>query len=89
MLKAVFPVVPYARLFADESGGAIFNIGSLSIQDTVFAENTAADGGLAIANQEPPLDLGNVTFHGNMLSCPPDEYRDFEQVSTVALWIQS
>lgn len=69
---------------SDQSGGALFNIGSLSIDDTLFSENTAAEGGLAVmTNEGPPLELENVSFHGNTLSCPPDEYLDFDQVSTV------
>lgn len=67
--------------FADESGGALFNIGPLTIIDAVFEGNTAAAGGLAIANAEPLPDMGNVTFHGNLLSCSPGEYSDFDQVS--------
>lgn len=67
--------------FADVSGGSIFNIGLLAINDTVFSENTAMDYGLAVMNEEPALDMSNVTFHDNMLSCLPDEYSDFDDVS--------
>lgn len=76
-----------AACFVDDSGGALFNTGSLTIHDTVFTENTAANGGLAIMNDKPPVELGNVTFHGNMLSCPPEKYSDHEQVSTVAIYV--
>ena len=76
--------------FADESGGALFNIGSLAVINTVFSENTTADGGLDIMNEDPPLGLWNATFDGNMLSCPPEEYNDFYQVSTVVVrrWVK-
>ena len=75
--------------FSDESGGALFNIGLLTITDALFEGNTAADGGLAIANEPPPLDMGNVTFNGNMLSCLFDEYRDLDQVNTAVSMLSS
>lgn len=71
-----------AHVFADGSGGALFNIGQLKIINTVFSENVAAEGGLAIMNHEPLLDTWNVSFHGNKLTCNPDEYNDFNHVRT-------
>lgn len=68
--------------FEDESGGALFNIGPLEINNTMFKENTAADGGLAVMNEQAPLDLWNVSFDGNMLSCDPDQYLDLDHVRT-------
>lgn len=78
----IFSMCCTIACFADEFGGALFTIGSLAVNNTVFSENTAADGGLAIMSDDPPLALRNVTFQRNMLSCSPDEYSDFDQVST-------
>ena len=65
------------------TGGALYNTGSLRIIDTLFAENTAEDGGLAIQNGESAVELWNVTFEENILSCPSQMYGDIEDVSTV------
>lgn len=76
-----------AHVFADGSGGALFNIGQLKIINTVFSENVAAEGGLAIMNHEPLLDTWNVSFHGNKLTCNPDEYNDFNHVRTPNVFV--
>ena len=65
------------------TGGALYNTGSLRIKDTLFAENTAEDGGLAIQNAASALELWNVTFEENILSCPSQMYGDIGHVSTV------
>lgn len=72
--------------FAEETGGALFNIGALEIVNTVFAENTATIGGLAIQNLKSTstaLVLWNVTFDGNILGCPADTYSSTQYVSAV------
>lgn len=70
--------------YSDETGGAVFNVGSLEINGIVFAENMAADGGLAIMNEEASLEMENVTFRDNTMSClPAEEYSDFNQVKTI------
>lgn len=66
-----------------DTGGALFNAGSLKIIDAMFAENTAKDGGLAIHSLESAVELWNVTFDGNILSCPSQMYSDTDDVSTV------
>ena len=65
------------------TGGALYNTGSLRINDTLFAENTAEDGGLAIQNAASAVELWNVTFEENTLSCPSQMYGDIDDVSTV------
>lgn len=72
--------------FAEETGGALFNIGALEIVNTVFAENTATIGGLAInnlASTSTTLVLWNVTFDGNILGCPAETYSSTQDVSAV------
>lgn len=67
---------------ADETGGALLNSGEIEIQNTVFAENTATDGGLAVQTLESPMVLWNVTFRDNILSCPSQTYSYTQYVST-------
>lgn len=64
-----------------DTGGAVFNAGPLQIKDTVFAENTAKERGVAIYNLESAVELWNVTFEGNILSCPSQMFSDTEDVS--------
>lgn len=67
----------------DEAGGALFNTGAMEIMNTVFKENTAMDGGLAIQSLESAVVvLRNVTFDGNILSCPSETYSYTQEVST-------
>ena len=61
----------------------MYNTGPLRINDTLFAENTAEDGGLAIQNAEAAVELWNVTFEENILSCPSEMYGDIGDVSTM------
>lgn len=72
--------------YAEETGGALFNSGILEIKNTIFAENAAA-GGLAIQNVQPSVVLLNVTFDGNVLSCPPQTYNYTQHVSTYCFYI--
>ena len=67
--------------FAENTGGALLNAGAMEIKDTVFAENTATGGGLAIQNLEPHMALSNVTFNGNIRSCPSSTYSYTQHVS--------
>lgn len=61
----------------------MFNTGALEIINTVFKENMAMDGGLAIQSIQPAVKvLRNVTFDGNILSCPPEAYSFTKEVST-------
>lgn len=66
----------------EKTGGALFNTGLMEIQDTVFAENTATSGGLAIQTLPSTVVLRNVTFDGNILSCPSQTYSYTDDVST-------
>lgn len=69
----------------EETGGAIFSTGLMEIQDTVFAENTATSGGLAIQTLASTVLLRNVTFNDNILSCPSQTYSYTDDVSTEIL----
>lgn len=68
---------------ADEFGGALYNAGAWEINNTVFSENTAGGGGLAIHDDGSSLVLWNDTFSGNMFRCPSDQYRDAHHVRRV------
>lgn len=68
--------------FAEGMGGALLNAGAMEIKDTAFLENMATDGGLAIENHESDMVLSNVTFRGNILSCPSQTYSYTQHVST-------
>ena len=82
-LLSVIACSACAVFVAEESGGALFNVGSLAVNSTLFAENSATEGGLAIMNGDTDIQSWNVTFRGNALICMPDEYSDFEDVRTV------
>ena len=80
--------------FAVESGGGLFGTGAVEIENTVFAENMAKDGGLAIqdTSMESAVELLNVTFDGNVLGCPPHLYSFTKDVSMaverpLSIWI--
>lgn len=81
----IYVVCGVTNHFPVEKGGALFNSGPLRIKNTVFAENTAEDGGLAIQNVESAVELRNVTFDENKLSCPSQMYGDIDDVSTVII----
>lgn len=68
-----------------ELGGALFNAGALTVNNTVFVENTAGEGGLAIHDEGSDIVLKNVTFHGNTLSCPSQQYTDAHDVSAFVI----
>lgn len=70
-----------AHRFSVESGGALYNAGVLAVSSTVFTENIAGEGGLAIHDEGSSLVLENVTFVENMFSCPVDQYADAHHVS--------
>ncbi|CAM9428829.1 unnamed protein product [Scytosiphon promiscuus] len=56
------------------SGGAIFHTGYLGIYYTVFAANEAGQDGTAVFSIGVVEKAVNVTFDGNILSCPLGEY---------------
>ena len=69
--------------FPDETGGALINTGVLKVVNTVFKENMAMDGGLAVQRQDSDVTvLRNVTFDGNILGCPAQTYSYTRDVST-------
>lgn len=72
--------------FAVGMGGAIFNAGAWAINNTVFSENTAGRGGLAIHDDGSFLGLSNATFRGNMFTCPSDQYSDAHHVRKLRTW---
>lgn len=63
-------------------GGALYNAGAWEITNTVFLENTAGGGGLAVYDEGSSLALWNDTFRGNAFSCPSDQYSDAHYVRT-------
>lgn len=69
--------------FAVGLGGAIFNAGAWEIDNTLFSENTAGAGGLAIHDEGSSLVLSNDSFSGNMSSCPSDQYSDAHHVREI------
>lgn len=67
----------------DVTGGALLNTGALEIISTVFKENMAMEGGLAIQSLESAvMVLQNVTFDGNILGCASGTYSYIQDVST-------
>lgn len=74
--------------FAAELGGAIYNAGAWEVTDTVFSENTAEGGGLAIHEAGSSLELWNTTFYGNVFSCPTDQYSDARHVRILVMMMR-
>lgn len=54
----------------------------MDIKNTVFAENMATDGGLAIHSTDYDVVLSNVTFDGNIRGCPTQTYSFTQDVRT-------
>lgn len=64
-----------------ESGGGLYSAGALEVSNTVFSENIAGEGGLAIHDEGSFIVMENVTFDDNKFSCPDDQYTDVQHVS--------
>lgn len=80
------PISSLSRMpvnFAEELGGALFNAGLMAINDTVFTENAAGEGGLAIQSMESSVVPRNVTFKGNTFRCPSQQFSHEQEVSMV------
>lgn len=83
MLTPAFGGLPTG--VAEGLGGALLNDGALDVKDTVFTENSARDGGLAIQNLQSATVFSSVTFDGNILSCPSQTYSYAQDVSMHSL----
>lgn len=77
----VFPSTSVSRVYIhvpDKSGGAVYLIGSLQLNNTAFVANTAGEEGPAV-NSVPVLSLmefSNVSFENNVYHCPLGQYAD-------------
>lgn len=60
------------------SGGAIYLVGGITLNDSSFVTNTAGEGGAAITSVSLSswIEFGNVSFQNNAPYCPIGEYGD-------------
>lgn len=76
-LSQVSPVdIAFCVIVAGASGGAIYVIGNLQLNDSRFVGNTAVELGTAIASvaEISLVEFARVAFQGNSLRCPLGEY---------------
>lgn len=68
------------------SGGAIYHVGGLKLNDVSFTDNSAGQDGLAIGSSScssTSVELEGVDFAGNRMYCPEGLYQRYTDVVSI------